>query len=106
MRTDNLKKNHLTEEGFNWLENAYTAIDAMEEMANRHLYAEDSEVIFGNRPAVQGLENVINMFKHFWTTVKGFNHSIVSVYGQDDAFAAETVVTYSRLDGTSVDIPA
>lgn len=97
MRTDNLKKNQLTEEGFNWLKTAYTAIDAREEVANRNLYAEDSEVIFGNRPAVQGLENVINMFKHFWTTVKGFNHSIESVYGQDDAFAAETVVTYSRL---------
>ncbi len=106
MRTDNLRKNHLTEEGFNWFKNAYTIIDAKEEAANRNLYAEDSEVIFGNRPAVTGVENVINMFKHFWTTIKGYEHSIVSIYGKDDSFAAETVVSYSRLDGTTVTIPA
>lgn len=78
----------------------------MDETSNHNMYAGDSEVIFGNRPAVKGVENVINMFKHFWTTVKGYNHSILSVYGRDDAFAAETIVTYFRLDGTSVDIPA
>lgn len=103
MRTDNLTKNQLSEEGLTWLKNAYTAIDAMDETSNHNLYAGDSEVIFGSRPAVK---NVINMFKHFWATIKGYSHSVRSVYGQDDAFAAETVVTYFRLDGTSVDIPA
>jgi hypothetical protein len=106
MRTDNLTKNQLSEEGLNWLKNAYATIDARDEASNHKLYAGNSEVIFGNRPAVKGAENVIDMFRHFWTTIKGYSHSIISVYGRDDAFAAETVVTYFRLNGTSVDIPA
>ncbi|PKB18778.1 nuclear transport factor 2 family protein [Flavobacterium sp. 5] len=106
MTTDNLTKNQLSEERFNWLKEAYTIIDSLDANTNHNLYAENSEVIFGNRPAVQGRENIITMFKHFWTTIEGYSHSFVSVFGQDDAFAVETVVNYTRLDATTIGIPA
>ncbi|MFA6060608.1 MAG: nuclear transport factor 2 family protein [Taibaiella sp.] len=85
---------------------AYQVIDGKRKKPNQNLYAKDSEVIFGNRPVVRGAENVINMFTHFWTFIKSYEHSIVSIFGNDDAFAVETVVTYIRLDGKAVDIPA
>lgn len=106
MKTDNLKTNQLTEEGFNWLKNAYQIIDGQKESENRTLYAQDSEVIFGNRPAVEGRENVINMFKHFWTTIKTYEHTLLAVFGTDNAFAVESIVSYTRLDEKIVHIPA
>lgn len=106
MKTDNLKTNQLTEEGFNWLKNAYQVIDGLQEASNRVLYAEDSEVVFGNRPAVVGRENVINMFKHFWSTINTYEHSLLAVFGNDDSFAVESVVTYIRIDSKIVHIPA
>jgi hypothetical protein len=106
MKTDNLKTNHLSQEGFSWLKNAYGVIDGLQEDSNRLLYAEDSEVVFGNRPAVSGRENVINMFKHFWSTINTYEHSLLAVFGNDDSFAVESVVTYTRLDDKIVNIPA
>lgn len=106
MTTDKLKRNQLSEERFNWLKKAYIIIDSLDAATNESLYALDGEVVFGNRPAVQGRENIINMFKHFWTTIEGYSHSFVSIFGQDDAFAVETVVNYTRLNGTTIGIPA
>jgi hypothetical protein len=89
MTTDNLKRNQLSEERFNWLKEAYTIIDSLDADTNQNLYAQEGEVIFGNRTTVQGRDNIINMFEHFWTTIEGYSHSFVSVFGKDDAFAVE-----------------
>ena len=62
--------------------------------------------MFGNADPLVGREAIVSGVQGFFSTTKGLRHRIVNQWFVGAETVAETEVTYHRLDGKSVTIPA
>ncbi len=56
-------------------------------------------------PAVEGLENVLNGQREFFSTFKSLRHDFTNTWEVEDTAVLEAIVTYTRHDETSVEVP-
>jgi uncharacterized protein (TIGR02246 family) len=84
----------------------FTTIDAMDLDSIAGFFAEDGRVVFGNGDPLVGREAIVSGVQGFFSTIKGLRHRIVNQWSVGAETVAETEVTYRRLDGKSVAIPA
>ncbi len=61
---------------------------------------------FGNAEPITGRAAVRDAVGHFFTTIKGLQHTIVREWHDGDTIIQQLDVTYTRLDGNKVTIPA
>ena len=70
------------------------------------LIAEDVRFVMGNGEPLIGREAVLAGNAAFFTMVKGLRHVLLHEWAVEGATVAETEVTYLRLDGKEVSVPA
>lgn len=105
MQTNHLQHVQVSDTTLAWLSEKYKAVDAMDAEKYRHFLSADCELQFGNNPIVQCNNEIIGGIKHFWETIRGLNHSFINILGNDNHFAAEAIIEYTRKDNLVVNVP-
>lgn len=107
MNTETLTKNDLSEEGLSWLKDKYTVVDSKNQSGTyRSFFADDSSLRFGNGPLVEGGDAIVKSINSFFTSIHSLEHQFLTIIGTDDYFVAEAQVTYQRVNGGSLSVPA
>jgi ketosteroid isomerase-like protein len=84
----------------------FQAVDSFDPGALAELLAQDARFVFGNAEPLVGREAITGGVKAFFSTIRGLRHRLVNDWHAGADTIAETEVTYDRLDGTCVSIPA
>jgi len=84
----------------------FQKVDTMDPHALDDVFAEDATMVFGNGEPLVGREAIAAGCGAFLTTVRGLRHRILNEWAVDADTIAETEVTYTRLDGKEVSLPA
>lgn len=69
-------------------------------------FAEDAVLRFGNAEPLVGREQIRQAMNDLFSAIAGIHHEIVNEWRVDDTVIVEVSVTYDRLDGKSVTVPA
>ena len=86
-------------------EGLFADIDSMEPDRFAAHLAEDVRFRFGNAAPVHGTAAVRDVWAGFCQTVDGVHHDPVEQWEAGAATIAESDVTYTRKDGTTVTVP-
>jgi ketosteroid isomerase-like protein len=89
-----------------WYEEFYDAIESKDAPAMERMMTPDTSLRLGNHPEVRGLEAVSAAAQHFWTLITKMHHRFETVTEDGDLTMFESGVEYTRLDGSTVTIPA
>jgi ketosteroid isomerase-like protein len=84
----------------------FDVVDAMDLNAVAALFAEDATMVFANGEPMVGREAVVAGNTAFMSTIKGLRHRLLNEWRVGATTIAETEVTYSRVDGKDVSLPA
>jgi ketosteroid isomerase-like protein len=84
----------------------FAAVDTKEAAAFGAFLAEDARLTFGNAEPLFGREAIVAGIGAFFATIDGLRHRIINQWYAGADTVAETDVTYQRLDGKSVTVPA
>lgn len=68
-------------------------------------FGEKISVRFGNQPAIEGRDAVIETFRQFYSGIAGMKHARDTVIVDGDNICSTATVTYTRLDGSNVSMP-
>jgi ketosteroid isomerase-like protein len=86
-------------------ETLFADIDSMEPDRFAAHLADDVSFRFGNADTVHGRDAVRDVWAGFCETVDGVRHEIVQQFESGDAVIAESDVTYTKKDGSTVTVP-
>lgn len=106
MKTDTLRTNQLSDEGYRWYLDYLTALDEKDIDAYAVFLAEDVELIMNNAEPVRGLDAVREGLSGYWQSFGDLEHELVNIYGTDDSFVLEALNHYTTADGRSVTLRA
>ena len=81
------------------------ATDAGDEAAADALLADDIRFRFGNGAVVSGKRELQAGRGAFRASIAGMRHEIVAITESADVVCAELIVTYTRLDASTVALP-
>jgi ketosteroid isomerase-like protein len=84
----------------------FAAVDTKDATAFGAFLAPDARLVFGNAEPLVGRDAVVDGIGAFFSTIDGLAHRIVNQWYAGGDTVAETEVTYQRLDGKSVTVPA
>jgi len=84
----------------------FAAVDAHDIAAFDAMFADDGRFVFGNREPLVGREAVIAGNVAFFQLIRGLRHQLRNEWTFGADTIAETDVTYTRLDGKEVTVPA
>ncbi|MDT7668005.1 MAG: hypothetical protein QOC74_788 [Pseudonocardiales bacterium] len=84
----------------------FDVVDAMDLNAVAALFAEDATMVFANGEPMVGREAVVAGNTAFMVTIKALRHRLLNEWRVGATTIAETEVTYSRVDGKEVTLPA
>ena len=91
--------------GQTWYEEFYAGLDQLDlTFIDRHC-TPDMTLQFANNPMDVGRDAVRAGLEHFFSLIGGMRHTFVKVAEVGDHSVLESVVQYTRLDGSTVDIP-
>ena len=82
----------------------FAAIDRKDTDAFVGFLTEGASFRFGSAPAVVGREAIRNAVHGFFETVAGLSHVFHAPIVESDTLVVEGVVTYTRHDGSDVDV--
>ncbi len=83
----------------------FADIDSMDPDRFAAHLAEDVAFRFGNADTVHGRDAVRDVWAGFCQTVDGVSHTVVEEFEAGEATIAESSVTYTRKDGSTVTVP-
>jgi ketosteroid isomerase-like protein len=89
-----------------WVRELYAAIDRKDNDAFVSKFATDIWVRFGNAEPVVGREANRAAFRRFFDAIRAIRHRIDHAHYLGDSIVLEFTVTYTRLDGREVTVPA
>lgn len=89
-----------------WYQDFYDAIESRDVPAMEAQMTQDTILQLGNRPPIHGIEAVSEASQHFWTLITSMKHSFETVIESGDTTMFESSVLYTRLDGSTVTLPA
>jgi ketosteroid isomerase-like protein len=84
----------------------FADIDSMDAKLFASHLSEDGVLRFANGPTVEGREAIEEAIAGFFTTIKALSHELVEQWDVDGATIVEVEVTYTRLDGDQLTLPA
>ena len=88
-----------------WLNNLFQAIDAKDTEAFVSFLTEEVFFRFGNADPVHGKNNVANVIKGFFESIKDIQHDITESWSQGDITVCHGFVTYIRHDDSNLTVP-
>lgn len=106
MRTNKLRINQLSPEGYKWYLAYLEAVDNQNVEAYSSFLAEDCIMQSNNSPPVQGKAAIIPFLTDYWTTFASLEHDLLNIYGSDSCFILEALNHYQRNDGQAVTLRA
>ncbi|GAB3413919.1 nuclear transport factor 2 family protein [Flindersiella endophytica] len=84
----------------------FAAVDAMKADAFVEFFAEDGRFVFGNNEPLLGHPAIAAGLEGFFATIQGLQHEPVHEWIVRSDTIVESRVTYTRLDGGTVTVPA
>ncbi|GII84532.1 hypothetical protein Ssi03_25220 [Sphaerisporangium siamense] len=84
----------------------FRAVDTFDPEEFTRLLADDATLVFGNAEPLAGRAAITAGLRTFFSTIGGLRHRVVRNWQVDADTIAETEVTYRRLDGKDVSVPA
>lgn len=84
----------------------FSDIDHMDAGLFASHLAEDATLRFGNAPAIQGRDSIEEAIAGFFSTIGGLRHRVIEEWNAEGTTIVEVEVTYTRLDGGVVTLPA
>ena len=89
-----------------WWHEFYTSVDKKSIKELESWFSDDIVLQFGNWPHVHGRAAALETLDQFFGNISGISHTLLSAVSQDGLTAVESIVTYTRLDGSNVPLPA
>ncbi|ACM28814.1 SnoaL-like domain-containing protein [Rhizobium rhizogenes] len=68
-------------------------------------FSNDVEIRFGNAPPVIGKSTAEELFRNFWSTIRGMRHRREELVQLDDMAVQVGVITYIHHDGSETALP-
>jgi len=87
-------------------EGMFTVIDRKDTAGFAEFFTEDAEFVFGNAAPLCGRAAISAGLGPFFDSIAGLGHEITREWVVDGTHIVEALVTYRRLDGTTVTVPA
>jgi len=84
----------------------FRRVDNFDPAAFAELFSPDGKIVFGNGEPMVGPGSIEAGVRGFFITIKGLRHRIANEWHQQGDSVIELDVTYDRLDGKQVTIPA
>jgi ketosteroid isomerase-like protein len=81
-------------------------VDSRDAAAFGRLFSEDGRMVFGNGEPIHGPERIAESVGEFFATIKGLRHAVRNEWTAGPDTIVELAVTYDRLDGKAVTVPA
>jgi len=88
-----------------WLRDAYDKADGLDAAGWAALFEDDATFTMGNNPAMVGPAQIEAGLAGFFSSIKGMRHDFTNRVTVGSTEFAEAMVTYTRLDGSTVTIP-
>jgi ketosteroid isomerase-like protein len=88
------------------IEEVFRIVDAMDAAGFADLFSDDGTATFANAEPMAGRAAIRAGIGGFFGSIAGLRHRIVRTWQVRADTVAETVVTYRRLDGREVSVPA
>jgi ketosteroid isomerase-like protein len=90
-----------------WARKLYdTSVDKKDAVGFAAVFTDDAWLRFGNNEPVIGRKNIEAAIAGFFTMLASLKHSTAGIWSQGDALILQADVTYTRLDGGIVTVPA
>jgi hypothetical protein len=83
----------------------FADIDSMDPDAFARHLADDVRFVFGNGEPVIGRANVRETWAGFCEGIAGVSHEVLEQWDNGPATIVESIVTYTRKDGSTVSLP-
>jgi hypothetical protein len=84
----------------------FTAVDARNASEFSAFFAGNGRLVFGNGEPMVGANAIAEGVDQFFTTINGLRHHVLNEWVIGPDTLVELNVTYDRLDGRSVTVPA
>jgi ketosteroid isomerase-like protein len=88
-----------------WWTSLLATVDARDVPGFLSFLTDDAEFRFGNGPSVEGREAVGALVEGFLGAIGGTEHVLTRHWDGEDSAVGEGLVTYTRLDGTTLTLP-
>ena len=106
MKTETLRVNQLSPEGYAWYLRYLDALDARDVARYGTFLAADCELRFNNADPVRGRDAVLGALGQYWQSFAALEHELLNIYGGDRAFMLEALNHYRRHDRQPVTLRA
>ncbi|PKL85728.1 MAG: hypothetical protein CVV22_06090 [Ignavibacteriae bacterium HGW-Ignavibacteriae-1] len=87
-----------------WSDDLFKAIDGRDAKSFASFLAEDVTFTMGNFPPVEGKDNVEQAVGGFFDSIKGLQHSELSVFQDGNTVISKGKVTYTRHNDTQLTV--
>ena len=87
------------------LDDLFAAIDAMDGERFVAFLTDDARFRFGSAPVVEGRDAIRAAVEQFFASIQGLRHHVSKVVESGNTLVCEGEVTYTRHDGTTIDLP-
>ena len=84
----------------------FTAVDSRDAVALSKFFHGTGRLVFGNSDPLVGPDAIAEGVGRFFTTIAGLRHHVLNEWVTGGDTVVELKVTYDRLDGRSVHVPA
>jgi ketosteroid isomerase-like protein len=84
----------------------FRAVDAQDLDTLKSMFTADARFVFANQEPLLGIDAILAGNAAFFSMVQRIKHELLRVWVVDETTIAETAVTYTRLDGKEVTLPA
>jgi limonene-1,2-epoxide hydrolase len=88
-----------------WVNRLFQSIDNKDTESFITFIADDIFFRFGNAEPIHGKNNVDNVIKGFFESIKALQHDISETWSQDDTVICHGFVTYTRHDSSTLTVP-
>jgi ketosteroid isomerase-like protein len=106
MKTESLRINQLSTEGYNWYLSYLNHLDDKDVEGYGAFLSDDCVMQSNNNPPVHGKATILNYLSQYWKTFGSLTHELLNIYGSDTNFVLEALNHYTRLDGKPVTVTA
>lgn len=91
--------------GVSWVKRLFQSIDNKDTKSFITFIADDIFFRFGNAEPIHGKNNVENVIKGFFESIKALQHDISETWSQGDTVICHGFVTYTRHDSSTLTVP-
>ncbi len=106
VKTNNLRINELSDDGYRWYLDYLTALDGKDVTAYARFLSDDVELVMNNADPVAGREAVSAGLADYWQSFGSIEHDLLNIYGTDQHFVLEALNHYVTADGRAVTLRA